>query len=532
MTEYANLGQVLRHQARRLGPAPALRHRRHGLFRDLSWEAYHAAASGAAAALIRAGVGIGDRVGILAENSPEWLIADLAILMAGGVTVSPHAPLTAAQVRYQLQHSGCVWCFVSSAQQLAKVQSVWQELPDLRGIVSFEPLDGAIWWPAFRAREDAEVQRRLDSVTPEHLAALMYTSGTTGDPKGVMLTHGNLLSNSFACLGLAPNRPGDVILSWLPYTHIYARTVDHYGALCGGVTLAVAGSADTVVADLADVQPARMSSVPRLYEKLLAAVAHLPEAERRKKLRGFFGSRIDWVSSGGAALAVPVALEYHAAGVLVLQGYGLTESSPVISFNTPTAHKVGTVGRPLPGVEVRIAEDGEVLTRGPHVMKGYWKNEAATAEALRDGWLHTGDLGTVDSDGFLSITGRKKELLVLSNGKKVAPSNLEGLLCNDPYIDQAVVAGEGRNYLVALIVPKWEALRREVGDGDPAPFLLQRCEAALDSLSHMERVKKVLVLEKPFSVASDEMTVSLKLRRGVILERHAEALEKLYQGEG
>ncbi len=531
MTTFANLGQVLRHQAARLGGYPALRYRRHGLYGDVSWEAYHAAAAGAAAALVEAGVDVGDRVGIVSENRSEWLVADMAILMAGAVTVSPHAPLTAAQVRYQLAHSGSVWCFVSTPEQFAKVQSVRHELPELRGVVSFEPCEGAIWWPAFRARRGPEVGRRLAAVTPEHLAAVMYTSGTTGDPKGVMLTHGNLLSNALACLGLTPHRADDVILSWLPYTHIYARTVDHYGALCAGVTLALAGSAETLVADLADVRPARMSSVPRFYEKLLGAVAHLPDAERRKKLRGYFGDRLDWVSSGGAPLPVAVAREYHAAGVKLMQGYGLTESSPVISFNTPEANRIGTVGRALPGVEIRIGEDGEVLTRGPHVMKGYWRNEAATAEAIRGGWLHTGDLGAIDEDGFLSITGRKKELLVLSNGKKVAPTNLEGLLCNDPYIDQAVVAGEGRNFLVALLVPKWDAVRREIGVGDPEAFLLKRCQEALRDLSRMEQIKKVIVLGTPFSVASDEMTVSLKLRRGVILANHGAAIEKLYQGE-
>jgi long-chain acyl-CoA synthetase len=530
-TPFPNLGLVLRHQAARLGPRPALRHRRFGLFRDISWDAYHSAARGGAAALIHAGVKPGERVGIVAENSVDWLAADMAILTAGAVTVSPHAPLTARQIHYQLHHSGAVWCFISNAEQMAKVESMRGELPALRGVVSFDPLSNAIWWPGFRASADAEITRRLSVITPDDLAAVMYTSGTTGDPKGVMLTHGNILSNTYACLDVKPHRPGDVTLSWLPFTHIYARTVDHYGALCAGITLAVATSVDTLVADLADVRPTHMSSVPRFYEKLLASVAHLPEGERHRRLRAYFGGRVDWISSGGAPLPTPVAREYHAAGVMLMQGYGLTESSPVITFNIPTAHRIGTVGRALPGVDIRIGEDGEVMTRGPHVMKGYWRDKEATRETIRDGWLHTGDLGSIDEDGYLTITGRKKELLVLSNGKKIAPSNLECLLCSDPYIEQAVVVGEGRNFLSALIVPRWDALRKDADDADAAAFLLGRCEVALRELSRMEQIRKVAVVARPFSVAADEMTVSLKLRRNVIVARHAGLIEALYRAE-
>jgi long-chain acyl-CoA synthetase len=224
-----------------------------------------------------------------------------------------------------------------------------------------------------------------------------------------------------------------------------------------------------------------------------------------------------------------------------MQGYGLTESSPVISFNSKQHHKLGTVGRPIPGVEVRIAADGEILTRGPHVMKGYWKEPEATAQAIRDGWLSTGDLGSLDADGYLSITGRKKELMVLSNGKKVVPTHLEGLLAQDPCVDQALVVGEGRNYLTALVVPNWANVRKEVADLPAedaaacarseavAQLLARRCAAALAGLSNAERVKKVLVLDRPFTVENDEMTVSLKLRRNVILDHYAERIEGLYR---
>jgi long-chain acyl-CoA synthetase len=263
-----------------------------------------------------------------------------------------------------------------------------------------------------------------------------------------------------------------------------------------------------------------------------------------RRLRDVFGPRIDWLSSGGAPLPLAVAQAYHDCGLLLLQGYGLTESSPVISFNSKTHHKLGTVGRPIPGVEVRIAPDGEVLTRGPHVMKGYWNNPQATAEAIRDGWLYTGDLGAMDEDGYLSITGRKKELLVMSNGKKVVPSHLEGLLQSDPCIEQAVICGEGRNFLTALLVPNWENVRsalraegktlaeedgRRATQPEVVELLECRVRRQLCDLCAAEAVRKFLVVPRPFSVADDELTVSLKLRRSVVVERYGKQIEELYR---
>jgi long-chain acyl-CoA synthetase len=428
------------------------------------------------------------------------------------------------------------------------------ELPALRGITVFQEglfgegidsFDGLL----SRGRQvlprlEAELERRRAALGPDDLATIMYTSGTTGNPKGVMLTHHNLLSNAEACLTISPYRPGDLVLNWLPFSHIYARTVDHYGAsLVGGAPIALAASVDTVVQDLADVWPTNMASVPRFYEKVLAACTVADEKETGRKLRAVFGPRIDWMSSGGAPLPLPVAEAYHRAGLLLLQGYGLTESSPVISFNTKAHNKLGTVGRPVPGVEVRIAADGEVLTRGPHVMKGYWKAPEATAEAIRDGWLHTGDLGAVDADGFLKITGRKKELLVMSNGKKVVPVFLEGLLVADPCIEQAVVYGEGRHFLTALVVPNWENVRRALAaegttlppgaEDRPPPvvneLLHQRIAGRLADVSSAEQVRKFIIVPRPFSVAADELTVSLKLRRNVVLTRYAAQLEALYR---
>jgi long-chain acyl-CoA synthetase len=287
-----------------------------------------------------------------------------------------------------------------------------------------------------------------------------------------------------------------------------------------------------------------MNSVPRFYEKILAVYATDDPEQTGRKLREVFGGRIDWLTSGGAALPVPIAQAYLQAGLLVLQGYGLTESSPVISFNTKEHYKLDTVGRALPGVEVKIAPDGEILTRGPHVMKGYWKKPEETAAVLKDGWLYTGDLGSLDDEGFLKITGRKKELMILSSGKKVVPSYLEGLLVSDPCIEQAVINGEGRNFLTALIVPNWANLRAVLaGNGvdvsaseevlckHPAveAELRQRIDRALQDVTSWEHVRKFVVLPRPFSVADEELTVSLKLRRNVVLNRYRHILDQLYQ---
>lgn len=561
---YRNLAAAHRHQAERLGPRSALRFKRYGLYHDMSWAEYRAEALACASALVEAGVGVGDRVGLLAENRIEWLIADMGILAAGAVNVPPHCPLTAKQVAYQLADAGARWLFVSTREQLAKIRQVAAELPDLKGVVAFEAsaangepgtlTTGArvTAWPTFlqsgRAalqRTRKELERREVAITLDSLATIMYTSGTTGNPKGVMLTHGNLLSNAIAIQSISPHGPDDILLNWLPLSHIYARTVDHYRGIVEGVTMALAESAETVVQNLAEIRPTHLAAVPRFYEKVLSTVATSDAQDTGKRLRAVFGPRMDWLMSGGAPLPLHIAQAYCDAGLLLLQGYGLTETAPVITYNRKDRHKIASVGLPLPGVEVKIGPDGEVLTRGPHVMPGYWNNPQATAESIRDGWFHTGDLGSLDADGFLSITGRKKELLVLSNGKKVVPNYIEGLIQGDECIDQAVVGGEGRNFLTALIVPHWDNVRTHLqargtpaieeseeqlaGDPRVRALLAERINAALAEVSNSEQVRKFLVLTKPFSVAADELTVSLKLRRNVVLGKYVKELETLYR---
>jgi long-chain acyl-CoA synthetase len=550
---YCNLAELLRRQAKSLGPRPAVRFKRNGLYHDLSWADYAAQVQACAAGLVEQGIGQGDRVGLLSENRVEWLLADMGILAAGGVNVPPHAPLTAQQVHYQLADAEVRWLFVSTAKQLDKVRCIRDQLPLLKGVVVFDNSAAAVdamSWSEFLAtgrqalgRVQGEIQRREQTLAADDLATIIYTSGTTGNPKGVMLTHGNLLSNALATDEASPRPPDAVLLNWLPFSHIYARTVDHYLSLVAGVLLCLGESPETVAENLEETWPTHMSSVPRFYEKVLAALKSDDAQETGRRLRKIFGPRIDWLGSGGAPLPLPVAQEFQKAGLLILQGYGLTESSPVISFNRKTHFKLESVGQAIPGVEIACSPDGEVLTRGPHVMKGYWKNAEATCETVRNGWLHTGDLGRIDGEGFLTITGRKKEILVLSNGKKVVPNYLEGLLLADVCIDQAVIFGEGRNFLTALIVPHWDNLREELGtdfagqtneamarDVSVNTFFARRIEAALLDVSSWEKVKKFIVLARPFSVEAEELTVSLKMRRNVVFGKYKDELDRLYDG--
>ncbi len=554
MNTSRNIAEAHRRQAERLGSQVAVRYKRGGAWQDLSWADYRAAVLACAAGLVEAGLRPGDRVGLLGENRVEWMIADLAILAAGGVTVSPHVALSARQVHFQMLDAGTRFVFVSTPAQCEKVRQVRAELPGLEGAVAFDGAaagDGVESWADFLrrgqetlARHAAELARREAALGPADLATIMYTSGTTGNPKGVMLTHGNILSNVAQVQEAEPSLPDDVTLCWLPLSHIYARVCDFYQRIVAGTPVCLSESVETVVADIAEIHPTHVSCVPRFYEKVLATVGAPDPAVTAARLRHVFGPRIRFLGAGGAPLPWPIEQALIAAGLPVLPGYGLTESAPVLSFNLTTCSKPGTAGKVLPGVEITIAPDGEILARGPNIMPGYWNNPEATAEAIKDGWLYTGDLGALDPDGFLTITGRKKELLVLSNGKKVIPTHLEGLLVADDCIDQAVVYGEGRHYVTALLVPHWGNLRKALADrglpehateeelaAHPAvrEELQTRVAARLADVAGYEQVKKFCVRPRPFTVADGELTVSLKTRRGVIFERHKAELDALYR---
>ncbi len=550
--DYPNLSIAHRAQAERLGPRLALRFKQAGEFRDLSWLEYRRQVDEVAAGLIALGIEAGDSVAILSENRHEWLIADLAILAIGAVDVPLHALLSSSQIEYQLSHSRAKAIFVSNQAQADKLLASRENVTWLRFAVAFDPIEPdwlpcRSWHDLKQLAEDNpvafdEVRLREANVRPDDLATIIYTSGTTGSPKGVMLSHKNLLTNAEACGTILASGEDEIQLSWLPYSHIYARTCDHYATMLAGSTLCLAESMETILADFKAVGATRMNSVPRFYDKVWAMVERLAPEERAQRLKLAFGPTVRMLSSGGAPLSRHVADGFNQAGLLLLEGYGLTESSPVITFNEQSYHKDGTVGRAIPGVEVRIADDGEILTRGPHVMLGYWRDEEATQAAIVDGWLHTGDIGELDDEGFLTITDRKKDLIITSCGKNIAPAVLEKLLTSDPYIDQVVIVGDRKPFVAALIVPNFPALEARAGelncaierDGEMIStptireFFAARIERIMQAVSQPERVRAFLLLGRPFQVEAGEMTPTMKLRRRQILRSYEDQLEALY----
>jgi len=550
-----NLCHLHRTMSRRMGEKIAMRFPSLGRFRDISYRDVRRQADRAAAGLITLGIAPGDRVGILSENRVEWPIADLGILSAGAADVTMHAPLSAEQVEYQLGHSEARGVLVSNQDQADKVIARLDELPDLEFLVSFESVTLPesrllqLSWQGLchrgaRASLDDQIASREQALDSSSLATLIYTSGTTGNPKGVMLTHGNLLSNVESIIPIAFLESDDILLSWLPYSHVYARLTDNYLATGAGITVALAAGIDTLIDDLDTIKPTWLTAVPRFYEKIWTGVEALDPDARANRLKTIFGPRIRQLNSGGAPLPRHVCDGFDQAGLPILEGYGLTETSPVISFNHAEAYRFGSVGLPIPGVEVRIAQDGEILTRGPHVMAGYWKNPEATEAVIVDGWFHTGDVGTIDEDGFLSITDRKKDLFVTSAGKNVAPAVIERLLTTDPLFDQAVVYGDGRNFISAVVVPNLPLLETLATTNDAAmetedglitsPELLaiidSKVSELMESVSQPERVKKCLVLDQPFQLENDELTATLKVRRRHIIAKYEDRLAAFYEG--
>ncbi len=565
---YQNLSQMHRCTALRLGPRVAVRFKQNGVCRDLSWNDYRRQADWAAWGLALLGIKPRDRIAILSENRYEWLVADHAILSAGAISVPLHAPLSASQVEYQLEHSEARAVIVNNQAQADKVFEVFDRLPKLEFVISFDSVKSPAkvhtdTWErikhlGYHAGEEfvQECERREASLTRDDLATIIYTSGTTGKPKGVMLTHGNILTTSEA-VRYMPSDPSflKVLLSWLPYSHVYARVCDHYITTLAGSTVCLAGSIDTLLEDLTTYQPTWLTAVPRFYEKVWSKVEALPDDLRTQQLQRIFGRNIIQLTSGGAPLQRNVCDGFDKAGIPLLEGYGMTETAAIVSFNWIGSQRIGTVGRQIDSAELQIAEDGEILTRGPHVMQGYWKDSKATSESIVDGWLHTGDVGTLDEDGFLNITDRKKDLIITSGGKNIAPSELERLLVSDPYIEQAVVYGDGRRFVSALLVPNFELLatvdiagiediarvsasgsnHADCAENDfiELPEVLDlfkdRVNSLMESVSQPERVKKFLLLARPFEMANDELTTTLKVRRNFVIAKHKQSLTALYE---
>ncbi|HEY7511032.1 MAG TPA: long-chain fatty acid--CoA ligase [Vicinamibacteria bacterium] len=577
--------------------ADHLKHKVAGQWRDISSDEFRRAVEEASLGLRELGIGQGDRVALLSENRPEWAFADLATLSAAAVVVPIYATLTAAQALYILNDSEAKVCFVSTAAQLQKVQEIRAQAPCLRHVIRFEPGAGAdvISLDDLRARgrgplaaDPQAVRRRAAEARPDDLATLVYTSGTTGEPKGVMLTHHNIVSNVEASKKIFMEfGPNDVALSFLPLSHIFERMAGYYMMLASGSTIAYAESVEQVPANMAEVRPTVMCSVPRLYEKMYARinekVASDPPARQKvfrwaigvgrevfraqmekrspgpliklqsalanklvfSKVKDRVGGRLRVFVSGGAPLAREIGEFFGAAGLTILEGYGLTETSPVITCNRPDDFRPGTVGKPIPGVEVKIADDGEILTRGPHVMKGYYKKPQDTAEVIdAEGWLHTGDVGAFDRDGFLVITDRKKDIIVTSGGKNIAPQPIENLLKTNAYIGEIVMIGNKRHFPAALVIPKFENLekwakerglafstREELVARPEVVELYDRTVRDLTAhLASFEKIKKLALLPREFSLETGELTPKLSVKRRVVEQKYKDVIDRLYEG--
>lgn len=533
---------------------PAIRFRAAGSWRMLTWREVADDVRRTAAVLASIGVQPGDRVLQYSPNRYEWIVADLAIQHARAVHVPVHASLSASQIAYQVTDSGTRVALLAGPDQAAKLLGYYAEHPQERpaGVrfISYDPCSEAAEVLCLRDRMPHANQTLADrlmddarqKVLPDDLATILYTSGTTGEPKGVMLSQRNVATNALGTLAAFGSQSDDLRLAWLPMSHIFARTCDIYTWLAGGGQLALAEGSDTVTPFCRELHPTLINGVPYFFEKVQRYLVDNGLADQPGVLAAAFGGRLRAACSGGAPLPDHVARFYNDRGVLLGQGYGLTESSPVITACTPAAMRIGTAGRPIPGVEVRIAADGEIVTRGPHVMLGYWNKPAATSEALRDGWLRTGDLGELDGGGYLKITGRKKELIVTAAGKKAVPNHLESLLKADPLIEQAVVIGDGRSFLTALIVPNRDALAAELqrqgksislNQATRHPDVLalyeQRIKERLACVSQYEQVGKFTLLDRPLSVEHGELTLTMKLRRDAIYSNLADVIEAMYR---
>jgi long-chain acyl-CoA synthetase len=545
------------------------------------------------------GISRGDRVAILSENRPEWAIADYACLMAGLTDVPIYPTLPAEQIPYILNDSGAVAIFTSTPEQAAKIAQIRAQCRTLKHVIGFaeaarpgEDLTleqvrqkGATADNGEHARQYRE---QALAVKPDDLATIIYTSGTTGEPKGVMLTHDNIYSNVMAGEAAIPFGGADTCLSFLPLSHIFERMAGHYLMLHTGTSIAYAESIDTVPVNMQEVRPTLVLSVPRLYEKMYARVLENAVSGGALKKRIFFwargvaeewadqklagrepggmlarkyaiaqklvfsklkartGGKLRYFVSGGAPLAPEINKFFYAAGLVILEGYGLTETSPVISVNTPRDFRIGSVGKAVPGVEVRISPDGEILTKGPHVMKGYYNKPDATREAI-DGqqWFHTGDIGVLE-DGFVRITDRIKDLIVTAGGKKIAPQPIENQIKTNKYVSQAVMIGDKRKYALLLIVPNWDNLEKWAGQQNiiwtdrkqllTMPTIQKKMEqevfGELSGLAQFERPKKVVLLEHDFSIERGELTPTLKVKRRVIDKTYKSVIDGAYQDGG
>lgn len=593
--------QIFLNRVNRYSERPALLYYPHprqgsGRYTSIPWKHWASLVRKTALGLSHFGVRHGDRVGLLSENRPEWTFADLGILSLGAVVVPIYPTSSVQDVAYILENAEIEVLFVSSREQIERLSSILFKNKRIRYVIVFDAapehfdkvmsLEKLFEHGRREELNNHEIySQEVAQVRPGDIATLIYTSGTTGPPKGVMLTHQNFVCNYLAASERIHVSEEDVALSFLPLSHIFERLAGYYFMIFHGAMIAYAENMQTVPRDILAVRPTIAAAVPRFYEKVYAKIMEKVESasplqrkifnwalraaaqylqgklQKKKitaglhlsyslakvlvfnKIKRQLGGRMRFFISGGAPLAKELAEFFYAADVLILEGYGLTETSPVISVNALGDFRFGTVGKPLSCAQVKIAEDGEILTRGPCVMAGYYKNEAATREAIQDGWFYTGDIGAFDEEGFLKITDRKKDIIVTSGGKNIAPQNIENLVMSDKLFSQIVVIGDKRNYLVALIVPDRSATERfarehELADLSWAELLRHplvdqwvedRLRQKMQPLAPYEQIKYFWLLEKELSIESGELTPTLKIKRRQVMDKYRNLIEALYQ---
>jgi len=576
----------------------AFRHRVSEKWIDVKYDELYNQTEDFALGLASIGVKRGDKISLLAENRPEWVYSDMAILGLGAVDIPLYPNSTSETIEFILNNSDSAGIIVSNKFQLNKVLKIKNNCKNLNFIIVMNQNDTPVEKGIFSFYEIQSKGKQFKNEEPTYfddccklsqekdLCTIIYTSGTTGEPKGVMLTHKNIVSNVVAAHEIFDFGETDIFLSFLPLCHIFERMAGYYTAFSGGSIIVYAESIELIAQNMVDIKPTIMTTVPRLFERMYSKIQRNIETQSESKKRIFdwsieigkevqtakksgqpipiflsikykladklvfqtlrekTGGKLRFFISGGAALARELGQFFEAAGIFIIEGYGLTESSPVIAVNRVNDFKFGTVGKPLPGVEIKIAKDGEILAYGANIMLGYYKNKKDTEESIKNGWLHTGDIGVFDAEGFLIITDRKKHLFKTSGGKYIAPTPIENMFLASKFIDQFVLIGDRRMFLSALIVPDYDALK-EYADANRIQYnsieellslkqIYELLEKEFDQfhkkLANFERVRKFAILDKPFTIENGELTPSLKIKRKVIEERYKDLIDDMYKG--
>ncbi|MBI3787995.1 MAG: long-chain fatty acid--CoA ligase [Ignavibacteriales bacterium] len=576
---------------------PMLMHKVDKQYRNISYSEYRRNVELFALGLASLGVGKEDKIAIIAENRPEWIVADMAIVSLGAVDVPIYPTLTPKQIEFIFNDAKVKLAIVSNPTQLSKVTKIQTDVKTLqrsiimndkgeadgKNIISFSKMYEL--GKEFEKTHPNLLRESIAKIKPDDLLTIIYTSGTTGNPKGVMLTHHNLVANIKASATVIPFGEADTLLSFLPLCHSFERMGGYYTAMSCGATIAYAETVETVRDNLLEVHPTIVTTVPRLFERIHSRMIKQVDNSSPIRQKIFYwavgvgkqyvkaqksssvssllkwqyglaaklvfsklshrtGGKMRFFVSGGAALPRELGEFFEAVGIIIIEGYGLTETSPVLCANRLDDYKFGTVGKPIPGVEIKIAGDGEILAKGPNIMKGYFNNPQATEEAIdKEGWFHTGDIGTFDAQGHLMITDRKKHLFVSSGGKNIAPQPIENLFLQSKYIDQFVLIGDGRMFLSALIVPEFEILKdyaHSVGisfSGDSELVLSSEIRKLYDSeiqklqkdLPNYERVRRFELLPQALTVENGEITPTLKVKRKVVEQKFSTIIEKMYE---